>query len=674
MFPFPAKKTATAGVAANGGADCLPPELQSPATDYWANAGVLVLGFLFGLAAAYLFNSIHWESFRFIGGDIEKARKLGIISVTVLDGYPKLRDTITYFTVLGFPVLFSSVFWFLWSGKNRSVRLAGLFTPETEIIADKKDIIWRVFLVSAGALYLCYFDFHMFYSSPGSSWFYLSEEGENLAWVQNILTGKVYGRDFFCPYGPMLVYPIAWLMRIFGPGIIVQRFYAYFLDLAAYLIILALFYKALGSRIVFLVSAAVFLAVYIPFLPISPHTSYLRFGLGFLPIILAYAYIAGGRRVNIALAGLAAGQSLLFSQEAGVCSVLAVAAMIILWHFQNGPAEPARKRAWGGLFIFFAAAVISMLPMLGYFYFKGALGPLFNSVYGYPRLAMLGYAALPFPDFIEFIKSFSGTALIAFWTILVYALTAAYLLPLVVMRRLDRRQILMASLLVFGVFLFRSALARADLYHIRSAMPPALVLALMFIDGAASRLFDKAAAASRRAGSGVLLAGMAAAMLVLFLSPVMKQFSNAAEKMATDIHKYSKPGGFVLRGIPRAGDIRWGRKMAAQLMDVRNFLAQNVKKGEDVYFFPYQPAYYFIFNLNCPSRYVMSIFAITHAQRLKLITDLERARPRYVLYSKSAWHQDGIPETIYAPEVVSYIDQNYKPVGETANFIIEARK
>ena len=72
-----------------------------------------------------------------------------------------------------------------------------------------------VLLVIACYLFVS-FDVGYFYgTSPG--WPFLGEEGSHFAYVQSMLSGGVYGRDFTCPYGPMMIYPMFWLVKLFGP-------------------------------------------------------------------------------------------------------------------------------------------------------------------------------------------------------------------------------------------------------------------------------------------------------------------------------------------------------------------------------------------------------------------------------------------------------------------------
>ncbi len=97
---------------------------------------------------------------------------------------------------------------------------------------------WLLCLAGVIGVYLvCSWNINYFYR-PNGWWDLLGEEGENLAWAHSVLTGGVYGKDFHCLYGPLLVYPLAWAMELFGVTIITERAYTFCLNLAAYGIII----------------------------------------------------------------------------------------------------------------------------------------------------------------------------------------------------------------------------------------------------------------------------------------------------------------------------------------------------------------------------------------------------------------------------------------------------
>ena len=95
---------------------------------YWGHIGILLLGILLGTLIAYLFVSLDLH----FPGELQAAEKLGIVSLTILAGYPKSRDILGYASILGFPIVFSMAIWLFWRGKQRTRDLTEAFRSAEE--------------------------------------------------------------------------------------------------------------------------------------------------------------------------------------------------------------------------------------------------------------------------------------------------------------------------------------------------------------------------------------------------------------------------------------------------------------------------------------------------------------------------------------------------------------
>src|SRR6185369_14943116 len=105
-------------------------------------------GFLAGLAVAVMVAGIPFD----FSGKLSEAERLGIISLTILNGYPKSRDVLWYAALIVLPV-----------------------TGSASLLKRRVDAL-VIFLVSL----LATFNINNFYSPVGGSAF-LREEGEYLA-------------------------------------------------------------------------------------------------------------------------------------------------------------------------------------------------------------------------------------------------------------------------------------------------------------------------------------------------------------------------------------------------------------------------------------------------------------------------------------------------------------
>lgn len=633
------------------------------------HVAVLAAGFLAGMVGAYAFTTVSFDFSR----EFQRAHELGVVSRTILDGYPKTRDLLNYVAILGFPVLLGVGGWLCWATGERRKRLSAMFAdglPSRGTTAG-----WRVMLAITGLMVLA-LSLACFRSPAYSNlvsllpWVFLGEEGENLAWAQSLLGGGVYGRDIHCLYGPMLIYPLVWLMKLVGATVATLRLYTFLLNLAAYGIILALLYNTLRARTVFAIAVPVYLWISPPLTVLTPNGSYLRVVLGLLPILLTYLYLDRGWRPMAFLVGLALGQSVLFSQEAGICSALSVFTMVSVARL---PERDVRS------FLGIAALVLagfaaSVAPTLGYFASKGVLREVVDALFVHARLLGLGFAALPFPDFGDFLKApLSGNASYFYWMIFVYILSALYLVPLMVLRRRDPDTVLRVALLVFGALLYRSALSRSDEFHATFVSPPAVLLLFLFLDEAVSGWKRRAIGMVRALRLAVIVGTLA----TLALASVRNCYFNLWNAARPALDRLGKDWLFVDYGIAipqvaRSG-VTFGPRAAATIVGIHDFLERNTIRGEPVYFFPNEAAYYFLFDRNNPTRYVMSVFAATRDQRLELIGDLERKRPRFVIYSPNTVRLDGIDEMIQLPEVVDYLAKNYRLMEEYEDFSILAR-
>lgn len=632
---------------------------------------VLFAGFLIGLGAALLVAGTSID----LSQELRQARELGITSLTILSGYAKKRDVLNYVATLAFPILFAVGLWLVWVRMaQRRDELIDLFSPESKQTLKTASWRWLLAAVTVGYLFFS-FNVNRFYvpvyNPLVGAWPFLGEEGENLGWIQSILNGGVYGNDFHCLYGPMLLYPLAWLMKVTGPSVTIARQYTYALDLAAYGIILIFLYRSMRTKTGFVFAAIGYFLIFGQSEKhlLAPNMTYLRVALGVLPIFLIFLYQERKDRKFVVSAGVVLGQSLLFSQEVGICSTFASLAMLVATpRPDSGISEVMADigRLLGGIFI-------SMLPMLLYFAKEGAMGALMDNLTIHPHLLGLGFTALPFPALNAFLLNPLGDGLHHYWVILVYIASAIYLIPLLLLGRRDRYTVLKSAILLFGALLFRAALSRSDQYHIFFVSQPAVLLLFLMLDSA---LVPEENQAGR-----IIVARVAVVAVIigtLSIAATNTSFANVPKEGAyhwqslTSKFKRTRSGIQVPR-VPRA-DVEFDPETAGSIYKIDYFLSRYTQQKEKVFFFPNEAAYYFIFNRNNPTRYVLSCFAATRSQRLELIGDLEKVRPQYVVYSLKTWRVDRISERLQSPEVFDYLIKNYDPVESYPDVIFLKRK
>jgi hypothetical protein len=640
---------------------------SSPLALYGCHLGMLSLGAFIGIFAVFYFDFLH-PAFKW---DLRAAKELGIISLTILAGYPKSKDVVVYLVTLGLPILFSLSLWLLWVKGKRQAELRRLLegSPQNAQEVKRGWVPW-VLLVIACYLFVS-FNIGYFYR-PSSGWPFLGEEGSHFAYIQSMLSGGVYGKEFTCPYGPMMIYPMFWLVKLFGTTVVVARTYTYLLNLIAYGLILLIFYRFLASKAIFFLASIVYLAAFPPHTLPAPQWSYLRVILGVFSLILVDLSFRNHKRYLLFIAGLLTGQSLLFSQEVGVCSLFSQLACLFLNRFPDKEWKEGRKE----VLILLASTFFSVLPMLTAFYFKGVFSAVLKNIYENPKYFALGYGSLPFLGLRDFFKTPTADGMLfAYWIIFVYVVSAIFLLSSAFLFPNTRSRSLKICVLLFGILLFRSFLGRSDGHHAHFVSPPVFFLVFLLLDDT-WRNFRNRPFVFLKAGSVLWGAVLLLPLLFLFSRP--EALKNPIREVITDTvqfrQKVSLPAdGRRLPEIVRGG-ILFDSATAESLKRIFRFLQEKTTPGEYTYFFPNEAGYYFLFNRNNPTRYPCAFHAATRAQREELVGDLEQKKPKYIVRSLSTAHIDGITEEMQVPEVAAYLKKEYVLDSEQGDILILKRK
>jgi hypothetical protein len=633
---------------------------------FWLQAGVLIAGFCTGIIAAY-FIAGHLKGFP---ADTTLAKQLGITSVTIINNYSKSRDIINYLVVLGVPIIGALGFWSCWFYNLPLSNRQNLINTPPHVPASR-NASWLACLLAVIFIYLFFVKNLSLLHYPNYGWVFLGEEGVNLAWAQNILAGRVYARDFKCEYAPALIYPLAWAMKLFEPTVLLARGYTHALNIITYAIIILFLYKTIAHKSLFVCSSIVYLLAFPPFLMMATNSTYLRVALGIFPILLAYLYKKQPNRLSLTIIGFMLGVSLLFSQEVGICSTLGVIGFFLtdaLFHRRHSLIYRQAIQVVFGL-------LLSIGPTLAYFYSQDALSSFIANLFEYPRLFALGFVSLPFPDFQSFIKNpLAGNSIFHYWVIFIYSIVTIRLGTKLIKEKPDRNDLLIISILIFGILLFRSALGRSDSSHVLFCSSPAFLLCFLIIDQTVISL--KQSKPVSIIGKCLLPIFLVSTLLLLFYrSDLFKQsyFCIQYNINTTGALLGKSTLGIDMPELPRAG-VKFSPDAAQNLLTIKKTLDTYARPNDSVYFFPNEAAYYFLFNRNPPTRFMIAYQAITFAHRRDLIADLEKSKPGVVIYSKNTQRIDGIYETTQVPELVNYLTRKYRIVYSDPEFLLMKRR
>lgn len=619
----------------------------------------LVVGGLAGLTVAYWMQGQGWS----LPGELEEARHQGIVSRLILTDYPKSRDLVGFILVVGLPIFGALCCW--WPFRSRARR--GLAIAIGESIGAGRAALC---LIGVFALAMLAFWHETLLKVPGynnyvGAWPLLGEQGATLAWIQAISSGGVFGRDFFALYGPMFVYPLYWWMELTGDfSALTDRHYKLFLNALAFAILALWLIRSLRHKLLAVVFLAVLWLIYPAVAALSSNTNILRSVLGIFVIGCVAWHLQNGRRRTLLLAGMVLGQSFLFAQEVAICALLATIPMFLLCDSIGSSSQPAWRKRGQALGWYILATVISAAPMTLYLVSHGAGAALIDSLVGYPRLVMLGFGGLPFPDLRALLNAFREHA-IHYSVLVIYVV--AFVACAIALISGDRspRTVLTFGLTLFGLLLFRQALGRSGTDQTLKVMIPAVLISALWLD-----LLLVQAAALRRSGwqlRSLLAPALMAAVITANLAggilwdPMVRQ-----QHLFSQMTAWGMPGKFA--STPTGVDAPQFERLkvfldprtANTLSELGAFLQANTAPKEYVYFFPNEAAYYFLLDRTNPTRYAVSYFASTYARQQEIAADLNRAKVRYVVVSRYTWRVDDIPEHLQIPRVVEYLNANYR--------------
>ena len=497
-------------------------------------------------------------------------------------------------------------------------------------------------------------------ANPWGSFGFLGEEGVYLGAVQAMRTGRVLYADLVFPYGPLLIQPLDWFLRIAGDTVVAARAWVLFLH--------ALGVLAVGLSVACLVgpkragwaaaaAALAIVAIMPPFLP-TLNGVLLRPAMALLPAAVAHATCSGWlgsrRRIWAGVGALVAVGGLLSFEVAGV-AVLSTGATLLL----HRAGRDKHLLVWGACV---GAGFVLLLPLT----VQGGLPAFFSTALEMVSLPSLGYQALPYPDVAEVFRDASGAygrhppedGPTLVWAALPPVLIWASL-GIGVSAAGARSNRATAGLLVAAfaaAILFRGALGRSDLYHLWFyGAAPVVVLSVTLI----TLLWDRAPAEGRAAL--LPLAILSVLSLIALDTQQEIAFPAAEEKRLGEALTIDDP--LVERPIRvgRSGRLRLLPRLGQQVEAI-TVRAMALPPEDQVWFYPSEATYYFLANRRVPLRYLWAYDAATPAMQRQAIADLEMSRPRWVFKSLDTFEIDHIAQNDLVPMLDAWLAANYRPV------------
>jgi hypothetical protein len=271
-----------------------------------------------------------------------------------------------------------------------------------------------------------------------------------------------------------------------------------------------------------------------------------------------------------------------------------------------------------------------------------------------PRLApayALGFPALPseltsplFPDALTVLANGES---FYYWCLLLAIIALA--MTIAHRRELNERS---RAALPFIVWFLAATLSVFERWHIGYALfvvPVGIVLAARAIRG------DPPATSGRRFAAGLLVA-----WTLVMVHPL-----RTAQSVQSGFAYGRLPGPWVFPDTPRrARGAAFDRASADRIAAVGAFIDGNLKADETWLDFTSTSVPYFLFDRRCPVRYSEVAFYETPEAQREVIGAIEtnpRVRAALVHFRAKDEAIDGVPNSVRAPLVWNYIQQNFHP-------------
>ncbi|HKR66813.1 MAG TPA: hypothetical protein VJZ00_24010, partial [Thermoanaerobaculia bacterium] len=485
-----------------------------------------------------------------------------------------------------------------------------------------------------------------------SQWIDLFHRGESIGPASDYLRGKVPFRDVFALHGMLEDGRLdAWLMELFGRSldvailrtVVIGAFLGvaiWYLGLAVFESIpLALLCVAMGSwttaendRTFFQVAA----------------------------VALFWSALRRRSRATAIASGVFAGVALFFSYEIGMYSILgALAASLLLWLV-------SRRTPWDGLppataaAFFLLGALLGAAPFAIYLGLHGALADFASiSFRVIPRIIDAVWS-LPFPDLVStFRKDLNLHTLSDFvlWekfhlivSPLTIAIAAVYFIQRWLRRRVETLDFALLILTVFALVAQRTAFGRASFRHQYFAaflIGPLLVLLALIA-------FRVLRSVWRDGDEGARAFVLAIAAMALPIIGVLFWIPDLVNARLQDFVRYPWRHARA-EPDPHAEEVSW------RIKDVSANIRELTPRGEPIFDFSNQPAFYFFADRPNPTRFYQVPILSPREFQAETIRDLERAKPKVILRrSPELFDQfDGVTNDLRAQAVSAYIDDAY---------------
>ncbi len=476
-----------------------------------------------------------------------------------------------------------------------------------------------------------------------------SNEGTLIYGAERIVQGDVFARDFFEVMGPGSFYIVALLFKTFGITFLATRIWLFCSSLGIALCTYFLARRVCSRNAVLpcLVLAGIWFGMQWP--SVSHHVDSNLFAL--LSVVCLVIWEERRYPLLPYAAGLLAGVTSWIHQPKGALLLVA----LLSWCLCGTSLRTSRLSNSCRVLLGFVAVGVSACA---YFFSQGALWSLFyaNVIWparNYGAVNRVPYALGIFSEYWHHWAALQGRVAgwpIALATVLIMPFMLVALIPAVLLltapglrSRAAEPSTLLCVLAGWAVWL--SEIHRMDIYHLAFGCPLLLVVCVGLLGEHKARLAQIA--------TQVVAISATCLMIVNLLQAV------TAKSVSTKVGNIG-----VLRPEP-----------------LLRYADAHFRAGEEVFFYPYCPGYYFLTATKNPTRFSILVYNYNTATEFEeVVHTLEQRRVKWVIWDGSFDDRifkavfpgvQPIPET--ARIIEPYLQSRYKQVASMEGFRILLR-
>lgn len=469
----------------------------------------------------------------------------------------------------------------------------------------------------------------------------LLDEGQYAAWIQRMLHGQVIYKDFYVQYGPLMVYPQYFFMKLFGETFFYVRLWNT-LSIMFGLVVVGYILQKLQIRKMLIITSLIVLTI-------LPGVSIRQF-LGVL-ILGVIIFNRTERKISIisgVLLVIAFLQSIEFFLFTSIILFLFVyIRLLVVRNFKKEISYWILLIAifFISIFMFF---VLTLSKNLFANYISSSIdisksvsGMNLPNGQGIPNILMYRPRNMSITSLGKFIFS---KEILFYWSYIILLIFLSTGFVRVLVTKINNRMVFSIFLNLYALLVYLSIIGRSG--HYFEIFPYIVILSTYYFNEFLGTNFYK-----KR--DGRLFASIFLLMIILY-------FLRHASIFRYDIFTNIKSARVA--NVKKVMPISISISQANDFNALRDYFT-HIRADKNVYIFNNEPGLYFIIDKINPTRFDLPLLAGSIEKRYQLLNSIKKGDPEYILIDRMAWAVDGVSDQQRMPELHNLISNNYKDVA-----------